>query len=261
MTIAMFDSILVDTLPLGALAYAGYVDGNWPTYNTLKTKFPHANILSIAVQSNANAQCLDVETGDASPAGVVVWVARQIANKVYRPVLYANASTMVEIISLVDLAGINRNDIRLWSAHYTYDPHFCGPHTCGLLPIDVDGTQWTDMANGINLDESILDDDFFAAKPTPTPKPSPTPTPPSWQTKMMNTLPTLRLNDNDAVGVWYVHRVQSILNNIFGYPLVMDGIYGPATESAVRWLEGKYGLKVDGQVTANVWSVLYTGSK
>ncbi len=40
MTITMFDSIDISTLPEGDYAYAGYVDGRWATYPKLKIKFP-----------------------------------------------------------------------------------------------------------------------------------------------------------------------------------------------------------------------------
>jgi peptidoglycan hydrolase-like protein with peptidoglycan-binding domain len=43
-----------------------------------------------------------------------------------------------------------------------------------------------------------------------------------------------------------VKWVQGACNNIIGTTLAVDGIYGKRTESAVKLLQGKLGLKVDG---------------
>lgn len=254
MPITMFDNITLSLLPANAAAYAGYVDGRFKNFSQLQAKFPHAHLLSIAVFASNDADCLDVETGDATPSEAMVWVVRQFERGVKRPVLYADASTMRVIISLMADAGIPRRTLRLWSAHYTRHPHFCGPHTCGEIPMDVDGTQWTDVALGRSLDQSILDDDFFGTSPAPKPSND-------WQVAMMNKLPNINPHDSDAVGPWYIHRVQAMLTDIFGYKVTIDGVYGPDSEAAVRKLQKAFGLTVDGVVGPNTWNVLYTGSK
>lgn len=254
MPITMFDNVNLSLLPPGAAAYAGYVDGRFKNFSQLQAKFPHAHLLSIAVFASDDADCLDVETGDATPSEAMVWVVRQFERGVKRPVLYANASTMRVIISLMDAAGIPRSTLRLWSAHYTKHPHFCGPHTCGEIPLDADGTQWTDVALGRSLDQSLMDDDFFGGGPIP-------PVNNDWQVRLMGKLPALKLHDNDAVGVWYVHRLQSILTDVFGYKVTIDGVYGPDSEAAVKKMQKAFGLTQDGIVGPDTWNVLYTGSK
>jgi peptidoglycan hydrolase-like protein with peptidoglycan-binding domain len=206
------------------------------------------------VFSSDDADCLDVETGDAAPSEAMVWIVRQFERGVKRPVLYADASTMRVIISLMNAAGIPKNTLRLWSAHYTNHPHFCGPHTCGEIPLDVDGTQWTSTAMGRSLDQSILDDDFFGGSPKP-------PVNNDWQVRMMGKLPTLKLHDTDAVGPWYIHRVQAMLTDVFGYKTAIDGVYGTDTENMIRKLQSKFELTVDGVTGPDTWNVLYTGSK
>jgi len=170
MTLRMADSITPGNLPPGYDAYLGYVDGSWPDFRAEVKRFPGAHVLGIAVTAADDAEGLDIEFRDASPQDGPPWARRQIARKVWRPFLYAGAATMASVIG--DL-GAFRPQVRLLSAHYTYQRHICAPAVCGYPA--VDGTQWTNRAAGLNgslIDESELADDFFAA---PAPKPAPAP--------------------------------------------------------------------------------------
>lgn len=160
--ITMYDSVDVSQIPAAALACGGYRDGRWPTFQALSERFPHARLLSIAVSASTDADCLDIEQGDATPAQAPGWVKRQHARGIPRPCLYANASTMPAVLAALKAEGIPRGMVRLWSAHYTV-AHICGPDTCAYPGVPAcDGTQWTDRALGRNLDQSALLDDFFA---------------------------------------------------------------------------------------------------
>lgn len=163
----MYDSVTVDTVPAGAAAVAGYVGGHWPTYGPLARRFPHAHHLAIAVNAGENADCLDVEAGDARPDQAPDWVRRQLLRGVRKPVLYASVSQMPAVLQHLAAAGINRGEVRLWTAHYTFHPHLCTP-ACGY-DVHADATQYTDRALGRNLDESLCADAFF---PAPAPHPS-----------------------------------------------------------------------------------------
>lgn len=160
---AMFDSVDVAQIPASATAVAGYTGGSWPTYWDLVKKFPHASVLDIAIVASYDATCLDVEAGDATPAEAPAWVRRQHARGVRRPVVYCSVSAMDDLLAELERAGIKRKSVRLWTAHYTFAPHICGPHSCGeLRSTTADGTQWTDQALGRNLDQSLLHEGFFA---------------------------------------------------------------------------------------------------
>lgn len=162
MTLTMADSVTPGNLPGGYDAYAGYIDGRWPDYAAIAAAH-NVPCLSVAVTAAADADCLDVETGDATPGQAPAWVRRQ-APLVPRPVVYAAASSMAAVLAALTAAGIPRTGVRLWSAHYGAGEHICGPGTCKLTPVAMDGTQWTDTAagnDGTQIDASVLADDFF----------------------------------------------------------------------------------------------------
>jgi hypothetical protein len=149
----MFDSTEVATIPKGAIAVAGYVGGKWPTFHELVQRFKRARRLSIAISSDEDADCLDIETGDATPFDAPEWVRRQKRRGVAKPCLYANLSTMSVVISVLRNAGIHRQDVKLWVAHYTNIPH---------IEPGFDACQYTNRALGRSLDASLCNGDFLA---------------------------------------------------------------------------------------------------
>lgn len=157
----MYDSVTLDAIPADAPAVAGYTSGRFPTFAQIPGRWPKARHLSIAVSSSHDAECLDVEPGDATPAVAAGWVKRQIARGVKRPVVYCSVSQAPALLRTLASAGINRNEIRLWTAHYTFRSHLCDK-TCGFgFTGRADATQWTDRALGRNLDQSLVDPGFW----------------------------------------------------------------------------------------------------
>ena len=77
-------------------------------------------------------------------------------------------------------------------------------------------------------------------------------------------LPTVGPSDTDTPGeMQYVHRVQAlvkVIGEINGLPaaagVVTDGIYGPATVSGVRQVQGFFGLPADGITGQATWTKL-----
>jgi hypothetical protein len=172
MTIQMFDSTTIDAIPLDAEAVGGYIGGWYLTYWRLVARCPNALHLAIAINAEEDAECLDVEAGDATPADVPAWVRRQQERGVHRPVVYSSVTTMPTIISLLDESGIPASAIRIWTAHYTHEPHICALDSCGHAPgASVEATQWTDRAFDGNLDASLCSDTFFGPPP-PAPDPN-----------------------------------------------------------------------------------------
>ena len=165
----MYDTVSNNQFPPDAQAYAAYVDGSvgdQPNFAFIVRTFPQAHHLSIALFAGNNADSLDVEAGAAAPGDVPGWYTRQKQRGIPRPCVYASASTMTSgVLPVLNQAHIARPAVRLWSAHYGLGQHICGPHSCGAVPIDMDGTQWTSNAIGRNLDESLLLENFFTSDP------------------------------------------------------------------------------------------------
>lgn len=177
MSIQMFDSIDVGSLPPGAVAYAGYVGGEWPTFAALKSRFSGASLLSVAIASDEFAMCLDVESGNATNAQVYDWYD-MVKGTYPCPVIYTSASNVAALIATMTANKIPRNGYLIWSAHYTGAAHVCSPSACGYP--QADGTQWTDDAVGGSCDESLLLPYFFTAITNPNPT-EPTPAKPSTE--------------------------------------------------------------------------------
>ena len=167
----MYDDVNVSLIPKNAQAVAGYIGGHWPTYPKVVAGWPHAKHLSIAVASYYDADCLDVEPGDATIAVAPAWVKRQLALRkqghrynTSKPILYTSASWGAALIAACTKAGLRYGmDYRWWSAHYNpaRGEHFCGPK-CGFgLKQVAHATQFTDKALGRSLDESVCSPRFF----------------------------------------------------------------------------------------------------
>jgi hypothetical protein len=192
--IYMFDDINVALIPVNAKVVAYYVDGRYANGNEIRSKFPKAQLVSIATNPADDAEVLDVETGDATIADIYNWLKRQLARGVYRPGIYISGSR-VDLMMLTMVAnGFARDQYRIWSAHWGDGDHICGPGTCKVLqdpsgkPLETacDWTQFTNFADNSSLDESDLgtDEPVFTPPKAPEPKPpvvkqpDPIPTPP-----------------------------------------------------------------------------------
>lgn len=149
----MFDSVDLTQIPRAAVAVAGYVDGYWRTSALTRALWPHSWHLSITTDGLRDADCIDVEAGDATPEIVPSWIRRFHANREMKPCIYASLSTMPEVRRALSHAGILRGEVRLWVAHYTDVPH---------IEPGYDACQYTDHWDGRNLDASLCEPHFFA---------------------------------------------------------------------------------------------------
>jgi len=150
----MYDTVTVNTVPSNPTAVAGYVGGWWPTFSALAKRFPRAKHLSIAVNSHEDADCLDIENGDASPEAAGTWAKRQKSLGKKLVVLYFSVSNKQAVERSITASGIKRSEVKFWGAHYTFVPH---------KESGFDAIQWTDKALGRNLDASLCNWNFLVA--------------------------------------------------------------------------------------------------
>jgi hypothetical protein len=87
----MYDSIIPSGMPKNGQLYASYVDGSWPNYPQLAGLFPHKVHVAISGHYSTHAQVLDIEAGDATPAGSVSWVLAKRAQGA-DPTVYCNVA-------------------------------------------------------------------------------------------------------------------------------------------------------------------------
>jgi hypothetical protein len=155
----MFDSVEASALPNNTEAFAGYVNGRFPSFAPMVARFPHVvanhRALSITITAAQIAMCLDVENGDALPSQAGAWVTRALAAQVWKPCLYASRSAMPAVVADVQAHGHKREAVRLWLATDSGKP---------IIPPGYDANQYLFGNTHIgNSDHSIIRDDFFPA--------------------------------------------------------------------------------------------------
>lgn len=163
----MYDSVDVSSLPAGGNIYAGYADGLYQNVSAIVARFPDTPVLTIDVTGSGAAQALDVENGDATVSEIDPWLTdHAIKGVVFTlPVIYMSVDTAASAFP-----SNHPNGCLLWTAHYSYVNHICGPGSCGLLPYDADMTQWTDNPPNNPYDTSAVNP---ANLVTPPPPPGP----------------------------------------------------------------------------------------
>lgn len=111
----IYDSTNPFDIPTTAKAVAGYVDGIYAWSDSGWLRFPNAAKISIAVSAASQADALDVETSDATPAQAPGWVKAQIVRGI-KPWVYCNRSNRSAVESACQSAGIAQDQMALWVA-------------------------------------------------------------------------------------------------------------------------------------------------
>lgn len=152
----MFDGIVPGSVPAGAQLYAGYVNGQWPSFAGLAARYPKAVPVSISVTASANVgQVLDVENGDATPQQAVNWVlVRRHAGA--DPTVYCNTSTWPQVRSA-------------FQTHDVPEPHYWVAEYDGVatIPAGAIAKQYADKGG---YDESVVADYWPGVDPAPSPQ-------------------------------------------------------------------------------------------
>lgn len=155
----MYDSISADTDPAGAQLYAGYVDGSWPDYGDVVTRFPGAVHVPIATNPHhLMGVVLDVEKGDATPAQAPAWCRGRRQSGI-DPTVYCSMDAWSTVRAAFRSAG--EPEPHWWIAHWGSD------HT---IPAGAVAVQHTNMAN---YDISAVADYWPGIDPAPEEDPLP----------------------------------------------------------------------------------------
>lgn len=161
MTRTMYDSVNPETIPAGAEMVAGYVDGMYANVHLMRTRFPHAVVVGIAVFAHTDdGEVLDIERGDATPNQAPGWVQmRRRAG--CNPSVYCSASVWNEVRNAFHSAGIR--EPHYWVAEWDGNP---------TIPNGAVAKQYR---NGSGYDTSVVLDTWpgvDTAKPAPRPVPT-----------------------------------------------------------------------------------------
>jgi hypothetical protein len=243
----MYDAVDVAAIPAGAQIVAGYVDGNWPTYDELVAAFPDAQHVSITVIGKPGAMVADCETGDLTPLGAAHWAEAEIAAG-RRPCIYYSRANAPAVTAALQGAGVPISAVDFWVADWTGTAH--------VVPGSV-ATQWADPPkSGGNYDISETAAGWPAVSQPPGPAPAPSPEPPTPAPAPSPTggfmPPTLKLGDLSAS----VKSLQALLS--LHAPVVVDGDFGTDTNEAVINFQKIMDLAVDGIVGPQTWTALCT---
>jgi peptidoglycan hydrolase-like protein with peptidoglycan-binding domain len=230
-TLFMFDDVDAHLLPADAYAYAGYLDGYYANFAQVKAAHPQAHLVGIVTRACDDGEALDVEPGDATISQVPGWLRRQRTRGAARPIVYVSAGNAQQMINTLAGAGFSRPAYRLWSAHYGFGPHICGPQTCGYP--QADATQFTSKALGESLDESEVADDFFGTQPL--------------------TFPVRQ--GNTGTEVVTLQRMLNAWASLIGLApvLVPDGSFGPKTLAAVKLAQAFFTFGQTGECDHPLW--------
>lgn len=133
-------------------AWAGYVGGQWPTFNELDHLYPARKHLSVAINASEKARGLDVERGDATPGEAPSWFHNVADHNEGKPVFYGDEENLLAFEETLRDAGILRADYYVWKAHYTNSPH---------IEAGSDATQWTEHYQGRIIDASLCEPWFI----------------------------------------------------------------------------------------------------
>src|SRR5690349_4260174 len=106
-------------------AVAAYGNGKFANHKAAKKAFPNAHVLEIDVSGKGIGNVGDFEPGDMSYGSAGEWAKGRIEAGVHRPVIYFSASHWKEVMRSLKAAGLDRKDVRIWTAHYTGKPHLC----------------------------------------------------------------------------------------------------------------------------------------
>lgn len=210
MTRTMYDSVNPGYIPAGATMVAGYADGAYANVPAMRSRFPHATVVSIAVRWTTRAQVLDVESGDATPTQAVTWCTQTMADKSNRELtVYCNTSEWPHVRAAFQNAGVTEPNY--WVAQYDNDP---------AIPAGAVAKQFQGDTNGYDVSSVAA----YWPGVDPAPKPS---GPPQWQKLLDHVLavPEGVYEHWNATSGWDNHTVWGVEFGEDGVPYCVIGLW------------------------------------
>lgn len=228
-------------------AVAAYGNGKFANFTTAKSEFPNLHVLEIDVNGQGIGNAGDFEAGDMAIAHAGGWAQGRIAAGVKRPVLYFSTSNWQAIMQSLAAAGIQRSQVRIWTAHYTGKPHLCSS-ACGFgVTGSADATQWASpqaprtfpqVFAGHNIDVSMTANNFFGA-PVKAP---------AFPGRKLLQPPAMT---GDDVRTWQAQMASR------GWLITANGSYDAASEHICRQFQKEKGLNVTGFVGPATWKAAW----
>ena len=226
-------------------AIAAYGNGSYANYNKARAQFPRVRLLEIDVSGAGIGNAGDFEPGDMSYPHAGRWASGRLAAGVWRPVIYFSVSHWNEIMGSLAKFGVDRSEVRIWTAHYTGREHRCSA-SCGFgVTGSADATQWgSSDINGTlppiyahrDIDVSLTAGDFWGDAPTPPP---------------FNRALKVGSTGHD-VEVWQRQMKRR------GWHIPVNGIYDASSAALCKAFQKEKDLTVTGQVNKQTWTATWT---
>lgn len=249
----------VQNLPPGALA-AGYDTGPGVAW-TPEQWAAHPGALHYdqdPAASDTTADLLDVEAGAATALEAANWKKRAQAKFEAKtrpgqrePAIYCSGSKMTGIVNALLAGGVTSCPFVI-AAYPGGDLAAARAAAAAIIeaangPFPVVGRQYADLGD---YDANVFRNDWLATGGNTPPPPSPAPAG-NWTETLVNSLPTLA----EGAASDDVRTMQGALI-ARRQPVTVDGVFGPATKTALQAFQRSAGLTADGITGPATWPKL-----
>lgn len=168
-----YDSTTAADLPTDGALYLAYVDGRYANYSQVKTRFPRKPVARVTVTGRTfDADVIDVEPGDVTPAGAAVWAKGKLARGQF-PVLYFPESSRAAVVSALHANGVDPSKVGFFPAQYDGKAQLNQPGDVGKQYLSSDVPAGQPGHTDGHKDVSVVRAYWPGVDPKPTSGPAP----------------------------------------------------------------------------------------